>query len=265
MGLFERKQCARCGKDLGLIFGKTKIADGQICKDCNSLLSPLLANKSLLTLNDIEEHLKYREENKKVLSTFKASKVIGNKEKVYFDENQKKFVISSSNDYISKNIDVFSLEQVSACELSINVDEEEIFNKDEQGNDVSFDPPRYTKNYEYKVEMTLNHPWVGSITIDVSDVSINEDEKNELLRIDNIANELVAEFKGEKFIPKTSLENKDENNWVCSKCGTQNDINTKFCTNCGQSKEIGNKYCGECGTKLAIGTKFCPNCGKAVQ
>lgn len=37
--LFEKKNCAICGKELG-VFGKTKISEAYLCKDCSGKLSP---------------------------------------------------------------------------------------------------------------------------------------------------------------------------------------------------------------------------------
>jgi len=266
MGLFEKKNCIRCGKELGLIFGKVKIADGQICKDCNALLSPLLTGKSKLTLADIEAHLKYRESNKVALNTFKATTVLGDHDKVYIDDNQKKFLVYSGNNYVEKNIDVIDLSQISSCQLKVDEDKDEIFNTDKDGNNVSYDPPRYEISYTYKIELTLTHKWISEITIDVSNGEVKEADKDELLRIDNLANEIVAKLNGTSFTPKTSVgeEEVDSEHWTCPKCGQVNEISCKFCTNCGEAKTSGAKFCGECGTKLPEGTKFCPNCGKAV-
>jgi len=266
MGLFEKKTCIRCGKELGLIFGKTKIADGHICKDCNALLSPLLTGRAKLTLKDIEEHLKYREENKQLLNSFKASLVLGDYEKVYIDENQGKFVVYNGSNYIEKNIDVLSLTEISSCELKVDEDKKEIFNQDKDGNDVSYDPPRYETSYTYKIDFVLNHKWIKELTIDVSNGEVSQDDKEKLLEVDNTANQIMAKLTGKEFTAKTSMEEAaDENHWTCPKCGQVNDVTSKFCTNCGEARNAGQKFCGECGTKLPEGTKFCPNCGKAVN
>ena len=265
MGLFEKKNCVRCGKELGLIFGKIKIADGHICKNCNALLSPLITGKSQLTLADIEEHIKYREQNKINLQSFKATTILGNHDIVYFDDNQKKFLVCADGNYIEKNIDVIYLNHVSSCQLIIDEEQEEIFTTDKDGNEVSYNPARYITSYTYKIELTLTHKWIKEITIDVSNGEISETDKDELLRIDNIANEIVAKFNGKEFVPKNSIDiEPDNDHWICPKCGQANELSNKFCTNCGEAKVTGAKFCGECGSKLPEGTKFCPNCGKAV-
>ena len=37
--MFEKKECAICGTELGLL-GKTKISEGYLCKECAGKLSP---------------------------------------------------------------------------------------------------------------------------------------------------------------------------------------------------------------------------------
>ena len=37
--MFEKKECAICGTELGLL-GKTKINEGYLCKECAGKLSP---------------------------------------------------------------------------------------------------------------------------------------------------------------------------------------------------------------------------------
>lgn len=44
--MFEKKECAICGTELGLL-GKTKINEGYLCKESAGKLSPLLWRLSL--------------------------------------------------------------------------------------------------------------------------------------------------------------------------------------------------------------------------
>jgi len=262
MGLFERKTCNRCGKELGLIFGKIKIADGYLCKDCNSLLSPYLSNKSKLTLSEIEEHIEYRQQNQIELASFTATTIVGIDEKVYIDDNQGKFVISSGKDFISKNADVFSRTDIASCDLVVDEDREEIYQKDKEGNNVPFDPPRFDTLLTYKIEMALKHKWIKSLTIKVNKEPINTKDRKHLFEIDHLANDIVTCLIG-VMLEDGEMEGEPEH-WICLKCGEENAITSKFCTNCGEAKSVGKKFCGECGVKLPEGIKFCPNCGKQV-
>ena len=60
----------------------------------------------------------------------------------------------------------------------------------------------------------------------------------------------------------SSIVNKDEKEWKCTKCGT---VNTgKFCTECG-NKRNEEKVCPKCGNKVEEGQKFCDECGEKMQ
>ena len=56
----------------------------------------------------------------------------------------------------------------------------------------------------------------------------------------------------------------DDDEWICSNCGTKNNAN--FCTNCGNKRpeEI---ICPNCGEKysLSSGIRFCGKCGAKLQ
>ena len=60
--MFEKKECAICGTELGLL-GKTKINEGYLCKECVGKLSPFFGGYRSSTADDIREQLAYREAN----------------------------------------------------------------------------------------------------------------------------------------------------------------------------------------------------------
>ena len=58
--LFEKKDCEICGGEIGLL-GNTKLADGDMCKDCKEKLSPLFQVTKETTVSDIIQQIaKYR-------------------------------------------------------------------------------------------------------------------------------------------------------------------------------------------------------------
>ena len=52
--MFEKKECAICGTELGLL-GKTKISEGYLCKECAGKLSPYFHGYRSSTADDIRE------------------------------------------------------------------------------------------------------------------------------------------------------------------------------------------------------------------
>ena len=54
MGLFDKKYCDICGEKIGLL-GNRKLEDGNMCKDCASLLSPWFSDRKQSTVEEIKE------------------------------------------------------------------------------------------------------------------------------------------------------------------------------------------------------------------
>ena len=71
MGLFDKKFCDICGEKIGLL-GNRKLEDGNMCKDCAKLLSPLFSDRRSSTIDEIKQQLAYREQNKIALSGFEG-------------------------------------------------------------------------------------------------------------------------------------------------------------------------------------------------
>ncbi len=54
-----------------------------------------------------------------------------------------------------------------------------------------------------------------------------------------------------------------ETEWICPKCGNENESESKYCAFCGGEKpKRVNMYCPFCGSEVTEGSKFCGNCGK---
>jgi len=62
MGLFDKKQCAICGEDIGFL-GNRKLADGNMCSKCAAKLSPFFHERKASTIEEIKQQLAYRESN----------------------------------------------------------------------------------------------------------------------------------------------------------------------------------------------------------
>ena len=76
MGLFDKKYCDVCGKEIKFL-GNRKLDDGNMCKDCAAKLSHWFTGRKKTSLEAIKEQLAYREKNAEALKTFSPSKIIG--------------------------------------------------------------------------------------------------------------------------------------------------------------------------------------------
>ena len=160
MGLFDRfkkQDCEICGKEVGM-FGYKKLEDGEICKDCVKLLSPWFDERRHSTVEQIKRQLAAREENRKKLQTWNHSMVFGEHQKIYINflgRIPDSFVISSVSNYKEANADIIPFCLVSSCDLDIRESHQELKQKNSQGEQVSYNPPRYEYSYEFYIKMTI--------------------------------------------------------------------------------------------------------------
>lgn len=169
MGLFDRlkkQDCEICGKEVGIL-GYKKLEDGEICKDCVKLLSPWFSDRRHSTVESIKAQIAYREENKKAVAAFKASKVIGKTTKVHIDEAAGKFMVVRTADIAAENPDVIDISAVTGCELDIRETTQEI-KQTVDGKQESYNPPRFKYLYDFDVVITVNHPYFDEIRYNLS-------------------------------------------------------------------------------------------------
>ena len=183
--LFEREECDICGGKVGIL-GGTKVKDGRLCKDCARKLSPHLSNLKSFTLDDIRDHLAYREENDEKVRAFNVTHVIGNKgTKLYLDMEKKQMIITSYNNWRNDNPDILEFSQIVGNDMEIKENKTEIKKKGEDGKEVSYNPKRYEYSYNFYVYLDVNSPWYNSQTIKVNGSSVDgyDNEEYELCYI----------------------------------------------------------------------------------
>lgn len=172
MGLFDKKYCSICEAKIGL-FGNRKLEDGNCCKDCAAKLSPFFSERRHSTVADIEEQLQYREENKAEVEAFHPTRTLGRNYMVLIDEDQRKFIVTNSKKYKDVNPDVISLSQVTGCELEIDEDKHEVYMKDKEGNNVSFNPPRYEYDYDFYMHIYVEHKYFDEIRVKLNSSDVD--------------------------------------------------------------------------------------------
>ena len=260
MGLFDRfkkQDCEICGKEVGM-FGYKKLKDGEICKDCVKLLSPWFEDRKESTVEQIKQQLVYREQNAKDLESFEISRIIGDSQKMYIEEVNgvpNRFFIYDGLDYLKHNPDIISFRDVISCTVDIEARDEEIMKEDEEGNSVSYNPPRYEHNYNFFIEMHIrNNPYFNQIRFDVNSETvtmesvgvgsgrpmnshINAREQKQYQKYEQMCAEIkeTVEKGKQGAAPETRA------------APVQN--RPKFCSNCGAPYE-GGKFCQSCGSKL---------------
>lgn len=174
--LFEKKECAICGGEIGLL-GNRKLEDGNMCKACAAKLSPWFSDRRNSTVADIQEQLDYREANKEKVAAFRTTRTLGESTKLLLDEDAGTFMVTEARNLAQANPDVLEFADVTGCVLDIDEDRTEIMREDKDGNEVSYNPPRYTYEYDFYVTIQVRNPYFDEIRFKLNDSTV-EIEQN---------------------------------------------------------------------------------------
>ena len=148
--LFEKKECSVCGGEIGLL-GNRKLEDGNLCKECAGKLSPWFDDRRHSTVDQIKEQLEYREANRGKVDAFCVTRTLGEDMKVLLDEDAGLFMVTNSSRLAEANPDVLSFSDVTGCVLDIDEDRSELTREGKDGEEISYNPPRYEYEYDFHV------------------------------------------------------------------------------------------------------------------
>ncbi|MCQ2554612.1 MAG: DUF4428 domain-containing protein [Clostridia bacterium] len=175
MGLFDKKNCDICGKQIGLL-GNRKLDDGNLCKECAGKLSPWFSDRRRSTVADIKEQLAYREQNKLTVGAFRCTKKYGDGFKMLMvDENMKRFTVCGSNDLRTGNPDIVEMSKVTDCVFTIDEDKTEILKQDADGKESSYEPKRFECEYKFKVTILVAHKYFDDMYFDLTNSAIEKE------------------------------------------------------------------------------------------
>lgn len=173
MGLFGKKKiCSICGGEIKLL-GNRKLEDGNMCKECAKKLSPWFSDRRRSTVDSIKEQLKYREANLAEVEAFNATQVYGDRYKIMIDEDAGKFMVAQTRDYRKENPDVIKFSDVTGVDIDIDEDRDEEMREDSEGNEISYNPPRYNYSYDFNVIIRVRNPYFDEIRIQLNNSSVN--------------------------------------------------------------------------------------------
>lgn len=125
MGFFDKNiKCDICGTEYNFLGSGATVKDGNICSNCAKKFSHLIKFKKDNTLDEVKNHISYRENNEILFKQFKKTDSIDNL--ILADRNLKKFYIPSLVMF-GKTPDLFDFNQLLDYEL--NEDGESITSK----------------------------------------------------------------------------------------------------------------------------------------
>lgn len=175
MGLFDafkKKQCDVCGEDIGLL-GNRKLEDGNLCKNCAKKLSPWFDDRRHSTVEQIKQQLAYREANKEKVAMFRATRTIGERTKLYLDEDAGVFFVTKTGDIKDENPDVIAFSDVTGCRVEVDESYNELTREDKDGNEVSYNPPRYRYDYDFDVVIDVRNPYFDDMRFRLNPSSVD--------------------------------------------------------------------------------------------
>ncbi len=193
MGLFDKKFCDICGDKIGLL-GNRKLEDGNMCKDCAKKLSPFFSDRKSSTIEEIKQQLAYREQNKQALAAFSPMITLGEDYKIYIDQARGNFVVSRRNpgSWSDENPDVIPLSSIMSCTLRTEEDREEIYMQNANGDDVSYNPPRYKFTYDFYMDINVNNPYFDEINVKINDTEVEGIGTLEYNRYQQMAQQITS-------------------------------------------------------------------------
>lgn len=173
--LFEKKECAICGAEIGLL-GNNKLKDANMCNGCANKLSPWFKDRSVSTLEEILEQLNYREANKEKLKDFNVTRILGEDKKIYLDEDKYQFVVTAKKDFREENPDVIDFAQVIGVEVDTDESYTEEKRQNAEGEWVSYNPPRYTYRYNFDIIIRVKHPYFEEMRFQLNKYTVTVKE-----------------------------------------------------------------------------------------
>ena len=169
--LFEKENCAFCGKELG-VFGKKKLEDGVMCGKCQEKLSPWFTDRKQSTIAEIQAQLDYREANKEKVAAFSTTRAFGSYTKLLLDEDNRKFMVTSARNLEEANPDVLDFSDVTGCTVDIDESRDEQTRTDPEGKEISYNPPRYTYSYDFDVIINVRNPYFDEMRFKLNGSSV---------------------------------------------------------------------------------------------
>lgn len=183
--LFDKKECDICGGEIGLL-GNRKLEDGNLCKECAKKLSPWFDDRRHSTVEQIREQLEYREANKEKVAAFRVTRTLGENTKVLLDEDAGLFMVTGARNLQEANPDVLAFSDVTGCNLDIDEDEEEIMREGKDGEEISYNPPRYKYYYDFKIIIQVRNPYFDDITFRLNSSRVEVEDRSGAMRMGGV-------------------------------------------------------------------------------
>ena len=172
--LFKSKTCAICYAKMGMTEQKELANGAFICNKCADKLSKWFTTdaRKHSTPKQISDQIVERRKNEMEIIKFQASRIIGRSIKVYLDEPKRKFMVVETDNPKAENADVLNASDIINVMTNIHETKHELFDRDNNGRTIPFNPRRYDYSYNFIVTIDMRHPYCTHRRFKVNDKSI---------------------------------------------------------------------------------------------
>lgn len=136
-------------------------------------LSPWFSDRRGSTVEEIRAQLAYRAENQEKVAAFHTTRTLGADTKVLLDEDAGKFMVTRARNLAEANPDVLDFADVTGCNLDIDESSTELKRKDNDGKEVSYNPPRYEYSYDFYITIFVNNPYFDEMRFQINSSSVD--------------------------------------------------------------------------------------------
>ena len=220
MGLFDKKYCSICGEKIAFL-GNRKLEDGNLCKNCARKLSPFFSERRHSTVEEIREQLSYREANRDKVAAFRPTRTFNCREYLILDEDKRQLIVTDSKNWKDQNPDVIDFADVTGCDLDIDESRTEIYHKNAEGKQVSYEPKRYEYSYDFNMTIAVNNPYFNEIPIRINNSEISHRISAEYRQADRLSTEIRELLVGLREDHRKAVEAAaaPKKKVVCPYCG----------------------------------------------
>ena len=164
-------------------------------------------------------------------------------------------MVTRARDLQEANPDVLDFADVTGCNLDIDESRSELTREDKDGNEVSYNPPRYEYSYDFYITIFVNNPYFNEMRFQVNSSSID------------ITPPSARPGMPARYNPETNVEYRN-----CKKLGEEirqaltqvrKDVREKIEQASAPKAAVTCPYCGATTTPDASGC--CEYCGGAVN
>ena len=235
MGLFDKKYCSVCGEKIAFL-GNRKLEDGNLCKTCARKLSPFFSERRHSTVEEIRKQLDYREANKEKVAAFHPTRTFNCREYLILDEDKRQLIVTNYRNWKDENPDVIDFADVTGCDLDIDESRTELYRKDAEGKEESYEPKRYEYSYDFNMTIAVNNPYFSEIPLRINDGEIKYRAGVDYRQAEKVAMEIQELLLGYRADHRKAAEAAaaPKKKVVCPYCGATTTPDEKGCC----------EYCG---------------------